>query len=210
MRRIRLATFDYKSPGAYFITVCTHDRRPILQGSLAALAERELCAVEQRFLTVTVDYHVIMTDHVHAIFLFDGVAVSLPDVMRACKSRTTILARREGLVASRLWQRSYYDRVIRSDAELERIRKYIQENPMAEAAALVEKMTAAGRASPAPTAAGRASPAPTNDDPDSAAGRASPAPTNNDPDSAAGRASPAPTEDSGSVGPGLARASSRR
>ena len=55
----------------------------------------------------------------------------LPEIIRALKSfssRAINLARNTPGVA--VWQRGYHDRVIRSEAELNRIREYILSNPL--------------------------------------------------------------------------------
>jgi len=57
---------------------------------------------------------------------------SLGRIVRAYKSAVTRLAYRDGLLprGTPVWQRNYWDRVIRDDAEHERIAKYIRDNPM--------------------------------------------------------------------------------
>ncbi len=63
-----------------------------------------------------------------------GAASSAPtlgDVVRAFKSISAILVNRElSRTGQPLWQRNYYEHVIRTDAELNRIRQYIRDNPM--------------------------------------------------------------------------------
>jgi hypothetical protein len=62
--------------------------------------------------------------------------MSLPDVVHRFKSLTTARYRREVLqdrwrpFPGRLWQRNYYEHVIRDDEELNDIRQYIAENPL--------------------------------------------------------------------------------
>lgn len=57
---------------------------------------------------------------------------SLGRIVRAYKSAVTRMAYRDGLLphGTPVWQRNYWDRVIRDDAEHERIAKYIRDNPM--------------------------------------------------------------------------------
>lgn len=57
---------------------------------------------------------------------------SLGRIVRAYKSAVTRLACRDGLLphGTPVWQRNYWDRVIRDDAEYERIAKYIRDNPL--------------------------------------------------------------------------------
>ncbi len=93
-----------------------------------------------------------MPDHIHGIVWFTGAGVqlnaptttrnpldsysrmsptrdSLGTVIRTFKAAVTMLCRRSG-IADFGWQRSYYDRVIRDEGELERTREYIEQNPL--------------------------------------------------------------------------------
>ena len=64
----------------------------------------------------------------------DEGRLSLPDVVHRYKSWTTKLysdgVKQNGWepFPGRLWQQNYYERIIRSDDELNRIREYIHEN----------------------------------------------------------------------------------
>jgi len=69
------------------------------------------------------DYHVIMPDHVHFIVgLFNG-SVSLSEIVRRFKARSSKFA------GQRLWQPNYYEHIIRSEKGLDKIREYIYFNP---------------------------------------------------------------------------------
>ena len=131
-KRLRLPKYDYSLGGAYFITVCTYERRPVLEGMAAALVASELFQLQVRF-RLTLDYHVVMTDHVHAILFLPSSTVTLSQVVGAFKSLTTIQLHRLGLDAGKVWQRSFFDRVVRDEKELMALRQYIQQNPLADA-----------------------------------------------------------------------------
>ena len=66
-----------------------------------------------------------MPNHLHGVLLLGDGAHPLPTVVGSFKSA---VSRETGLL---VWQRSYYERVIRSEAELEAIRHYILQNPLA-------------------------------------------------------------------------------
>ena len=111
----------------------------------------------QHYSGVDVDAFVIMPNHVHGIVMLSGNAasagagpracpgagqprgvaptLSLPDVVHRFKSLTTARHRRgaarEGwpAFAGRLWQRNYYEHVIRGEGEMSRVREYIVNNP---------------------------------------------------------------------------------
>ena len=64
-----------------------------------------------------------------------GSGLSLSEVVRRFKTYTANQARRVGdhehqLAGVELWQRNFYERVIRNDRELDAIREYIANNPL--------------------------------------------------------------------------------
>ncbi len=87
----RLDNYDYSSAGAYFVTICTQDRRRVLSHvvgrglapagtpkieytSFGEIAEKQLFLLEVRYPHLTIDKYVIMPDHIHAIMILDGKA----------------------------------------------------------------------------------------------------------------------------------------
>ena len=129
----RLATCDYRTPGEYFVTICTLDRTCLFgeiangemqlspEGRIAENAWRNLPA---HFPHIALDAFVIMPNHIHAIPVFDAEGPALGIVAGGFKAE---VSRRLGL---RIWQRYYYDHVIRSKRELDQIRSYIAKNPV--------------------------------------------------------------------------------
>jgi REP-associated tyrosine transposase len=135
----RLPTYDYASTGAYFVTICTDQRRPLLEQ-----LELRQCLLEtwqklpNRFPGITLDEFVIMPDHVHFIIWLDSPAehaTLLSRIVGAYKSLTTVVwhkyhKARGTRCPQHLWQRGYYDHVIRHDQDLELTRQYIVDNPV--------------------------------------------------------------------------------
>jgi putative transposase len=88
---IRLRTFDYRSTGAYFITICTFQKEPILaeinngETLLTALGEVvQQCwdEIPQHFPNVELDMSIVMPNHLHAIFMIHepvGATHASPD-----------------------------------------------------------------------------------------------------------------------------------
>jgi len=87
----RLKEYDYSQQGAYFITICTQDRRCLLshivgRGLAPAetaevkytvfgrIAEQQLLLLEQRYSHLKIDKYVIMPDHIHAILILKETA----------------------------------------------------------------------------------------------------------------------------------------
>ncbi|TMA89284.1 MAG: transposase [Deltaproteobacteria bacterium] len=150
---LRLKDYDYSGPGAYFVTICTRDRLPlfgdIVEGRMRLTEygrivsqEWEISATIRQELTL--DAFVVMANHVHGVVIIKESNVgatggssirpgphqrSLGSFLSGFKSATTKrindLQRTSGLV----WQRNYYEHVIRNEQSLHRIREYIATNP---------------------------------------------------------------------------------
>jgi REP element-mobilizing transposase RayT len=137
-KALRLRTFDYSTPGAYFVTICVARKACVLGrvvGTTVELSEKG--AVVARHLTqlagqtgVSVDCFVVMPNHVHAVLVLGG-GRELGTLVGSFKSATTreINARR-GVRSERLWQRGYFDHVVRDDDDLDRVRVYVATNPI--------------------------------------------------------------------------------
>ena len=144
-KSIRLSQYDYSQNGAYFITICTKDRRCVLshvvgRGLAPAvleltdygkIAEQELLSLEQRYPSVKVDTYVIMPNHIHVLFAIENETAgasprpTISDVVCAYKSLTTRRCR-----CGKLFQTSFHDHVIRNQADYDDIYRYIENNPL--------------------------------------------------------------------------------
>ena len=88
----RLARYDYSTAGAYFITICTQNRKCLLSHiagqklapaeiqytAYGKIAEEQLFLLEKRYPCLKIDQYVIMPNHIHAILLLDGAAGASP------------------------------------------------------------------------------------------------------------------------------------
>ena len=143
-KQIRIPAYEY-SAGAYFVTICTQDRRCILsditvgeglappacrQSEIGSVLENEILSIPARYPNVSIEKYVIMPNHIHMIVLISagtgGASPSptLADVVRVIKS---ISARKT--IGSGLWQRSYHEHVIRNERDYQEIWNYIDSNP---------------------------------------------------------------------------------
>jgi len=128
-RRQSLSDFDDSTNGAYFITICTFARLPILTGRCRDEVEQALIQLPARFAGTDLDDHMLMPDHLHAILWLEDARESLPTIVQAFKSITTVRLNRLKPLG-RVWQRGYYERVIKNDDELASVREYVQNNPL--------------------------------------------------------------------------------
>lgn len=167
-RSSRLLEYDYSHAGAYFVTICVADRRPLfgeivgdqmLLNSLGRLVELNWLRTPMIRPQVQLDAYVVMPNPVHGILVIDGdssgetrlrptsgrmqdaptsggprqfcvPSQTIGAIVRGFKAATTsqiakVLRRGESVV----WQRNYYDHVIRDEVDLNRIREYIANNP---------------------------------------------------------------------------------
>jgi putative transposase len=145
-KSLRFSGYDYSCTGAYFITICTLDRQ-CLFGCIAdgvmqlsrfgSVVEACWSDLPQHYAHVDLDYFVVMPNHIHGIVcLIDGAAIDergkarhgLPEIVRAFKTSS----RRINSLRNKnepVWQRGYYEHIIRNEESLNQIREYIDINP---------------------------------------------------------------------------------
>jgi len=164
-RTIRLQGYDYTSAGAYFITVCTHQRQcllgEIVEGEMQLNKFGNVVAntcvwLETQYSYVHCDAWIVMPNHLHGILVLTdnpvrGVSRSRsvsfgdnpPTTVNGtnCKSLgrlvgafKTVSTKQINLIRDTpgtvVWQRNYYENIIRNEASLHRIRQYIYNNPL--------------------------------------------------------------------------------
>lgn len=145
----RLPEYDYRQPGAYFVTLCRHDPRicfgEVVAGEMVPDAVGQMILAEWQALAVAVpgiglDCVMLMPDHLHGILVLGAdpevqLWQSLGEVIGRFKNASNhryfanVHAGIWPPIDKRVWQLRYYDRVVRNDRELERIREYMAANP---------------------------------------------------------------------------------
>ncbi len=159
-KNIRLRGYDYSEPGEYFVTICTKYRARILgdvvdgamrlseAGRIVASCWKEIPA---HFPNTRCDVFQIMPNHVHGIIEIRNsvraqhaaplqgqqqikvgrpVPGSLGAIVRSFKSAVTKCIHERGVSRGKIWQRNYYDRIIRTDVEYYFVERYIRLNPL--------------------------------------------------------------------------------
>ena len=158
-KSIRLKEYDYSNTGMYFITICTQNRECILSRIIAEdvgagpvsaqikltnignIIKKSYINLENEYENIKLHDYVIMPNHIHVIIEIcdradTGPAPTIGDIICSYKTRTTGLILKgikEGKFKpfnKRLWQRNYYEHIIRDEKELYRITQYIQYNPL--------------------------------------------------------------------------------
>lgn len=128
-KNLRLSNYDYRN-GWFFVTNKTDFSRNYFVDEIRTLVRRELGNLVKKTAGVGLDYFHIMPDHIHAILIFEDAVLPLPEFWRRFKAITTIKAKKNGFNGKTLWQRNYFEHVIRSERALINIREYIQNNPL--------------------------------------------------------------------------------
>ncbi len=150
-KRLRLEGYNYNDAGVYFITICTWKRAPFLSqinvGAIHELpssiiteygtvVEEYIKKIPERFGVELCNY-VIMPNHIHLIVLIDKKQIN-----QTCSNKHSIIPNIVGYVKmnsskrfhefgmeGRIWQRSYYDHIVRNENEFYKIYDYITTNP---------------------------------------------------------------------------------
>ncbi len=129
-RNIRLKKYDYSADGYYFVTIVTRDRLPLLKPYKDAI-EITIKKLPDFIDGLSIDYFKIIDNHIHIIFIFQDCPKPLGRVVSAMKySITKIVA--VGLPSHDVWQWNYYEHIIRNEKSLQKIREYIDNNPVVE------------------------------------------------------------------------------
>lgn len=152
---MRLKQYDYSQNGAYFITICTHNKLhtlckisrdnprgcPEIQYTpLGNIALKELLCINE-IAGATLDKYVIMPNHIHMIISLNydnadsrkGCPYSVPQIIGRYKSIVSNgwlkICKQYNMKMGDIWQRSYFDHIIRNENEYLEKWQYIENNP---------------------------------------------------------------------------------
>lgn len=153
---LRIKKYNYSLPGAYFITICTYRKENMLGyitdgkiklNVLGKITEREWLKTFQIRENIQSDKYIVMPNHFHGIIVltdnrkgvlqyaptnkFRSPSQTIGSIVRGFKSAVTReIKRLDYPFLYSVWQRNYYEHIIRNERELNRIREYIQNNPL--------------------------------------------------------------------------------
>ena len=156
-RSIRLKDYDYSQAGAYYVTIDVQNREclfgeivneEMILNEAGKMIDEQWITLLERFPNIELDVYQVLPNHFHGIIVIiepeNGAGTrpaptkkpTLGDVVGAFKSITTheyingVDNKNWPQFYKRLWQRNYYEHVVRDEADLNRIRDYIQSNPV--------------------------------------------------------------------------------
>ncbi len=158
-RSIRLKGYDYSQPGIYFITICTYHRMHLfgkIHNGEMSLDARGRIAWNEWMITpdlrpnIGLDAFVVMPNHIHGIIIVGADCIRphenhpithTPDesmqsdptigaIVRGYKSTVTKQINNFwNTIGHPVWQRNYYEHIIRNEYEYQNIANYIRNNP---------------------------------------------------------------------------------
>ena len=147
-KHLRLAGYNYSSPGYYFVTICTRKRvewfadihaNKVCLSAAGEIVQSQWNFLPTRFPGLKIDQFVIMPNHVHGIIVLTehlryrgptkNLKPTLSNVLDAYKGAATYFIRRTPGFEAFGWQISFYDIIVPNALVLQRIRRYIVRNP---------------------------------------------------------------------------------
>ncbi len=152
-RSIRLKGYDYSQAGLYFITICceyrTHrfgkiENSEMKLNEFGNIAYNQWIKLAERFANFELDVFQIMPDHIHCIILLNKgegatvgatptLAPTMGDIVGAYKSlvfnECLKTCKLKNEIMGKLWQRNYYEIIIRDERAYQNIANYIINNP---------------------------------------------------------------------------------
>lgn len=141
----RLTEYDYSTPNAYFITICTDKRKNLFWNTVGAtvgrpqdiplskhgaIVDRAIKRIPEHYPIISLDHYVIMPNHVHLLLKIcsgsDGRPMVAPTISTVVQQTKGAVSKQAGFP---VWQKGFYDHVVRSDADYQEIWEYIEGNP---------------------------------------------------------------------------------
>lgn len=141
----RLTEYDYSTPNAYFLTICTENRKNLFWKNVGAIIDRpenvpltnlgclvRQCIIEipMHYPMISVDNFVVMPNHIHLLLQIhtdaNGRSLIAPTISTVVRLMKGTVSKQAGFS---VWQKGFYDHVIRNNKDYQSIWNYIQGNP---------------------------------------------------------------------------------
>jgi putative transposase len=128
MRPPRIAGFDYRGSWRYSLTCATRDRQPVFHDPQNAHACLDALTRSSDTHAFRILVHCVMPDHLHALVEGATERADFLAFVRAFRRRSAHEFRSR--VGHELWQRGYWDRVLRAGESTPDVIRYIVANPV--------------------------------------------------------------------------------
>ena len=144
----RLKDYDYSNNGVYFLTICSKNKRKIFStivgdgvldvpvvalSEYGQLIETQINNMATYYKNIKIDNYVIMPNHIHILLNIESIGMSgtpsptnetIPMFVSTLKRFVNKKA------GASLFQRSYFDHIIRNEEDYITHYEYIQVNPI--------------------------------------------------------------------------------
>ena len=152
-KRMRLRGFDYSSSGCYFVTICTHDGLFLFGdgenlNTYGKIVDNEIQKISNHYSDVKIDNYIIMPNHIHMMVTIgcktlrndDDTIIKeltgkiphthLETVIGLFKSGVTKEIHKVSPKTVKIWQKSFYDHIIKNEKDYNETWDYIDANPI--------------------------------------------------------------------------------
>ena len=128
----RIPQYDYSNINYYFVTICTKDKKCIFgyikdermyQTSIGEIIEDNIIKIDTIYKNIYVDDYVVMPNHLHMI-----ISITTKSEINVSRIINQFKGKISKEIGHSIWQKSFYDHVIRNEKDYLRIREYIGEN----------------------------------------------------------------------------------
>lgn len=141
----RLANYDYSTANAYFVTICTVDRKNLFWNDVGAVIGRpedipltalgeivrqRIADIPNHYPMICVDHFVIMPNHIHLLLQIKADHNGRP---MAAPTISTLINQTKGAISKQIgfsvWQKGFHDHIVRGERDYMEIWNYIETNP---------------------------------------------------------------------------------
>ena len=143
-KTIRLQNYDYSLEGAYFITICSKKRKYIFgkidnyeieKSVIGSIVEAEICRTMELRNETQINEYVIMPNHIHMLIVLEnmnrlGKSYSVGNVVGGFKASVTSKMRERFGGEIEIWQRGYYEHVVKNENDYNEAMEHIINNPL--------------------------------------------------------------------------------
>jgi len=146
-KSVRIPEYDYSRNGAYFVTICVDKMQKVLSKieggmepvganivrpkltQIGKIVDNAIKEIPNNYKDIFIDIYAIMPNHIHLIIRIDGDGRTMfaPTISRIIKQLKGVVTKQIG---KPIWQKSFYEHIIRNEADYSEIWQYIENNPL--------------------------------------------------------------------------------
>ena len=136
----RLKCYDYTTAGAYHVTICTKGKASLFMKNgcltdFGIVAEKKIKETAEKY-NVVINYYKVMGNHIHMLIenyyikRSDKEMVNISDIVAYYKSNVSRECNLISGIKNEIWQRSFYDHILRGERDYYETIKYIMYNDL--------------------------------------------------------------------------------